>query len=533
MELLKDNFESMSKSKLILTISLIASTTLISSCTKHFDPGFNSKDVDIIEDNYRNYYEIFVGSYVDSNGDGMGDLNGVTSKLDYIQDLGFTGIWLMPINKSSSYHKYNVDGYFTIDANYGTMEDFENLVKEAHKRNINVIIDLVLNHSGINNEWFKKSATAKAKELNGRTLTEEDIKFKDLYSFSEISLSGYSKVPNYNFYYECNFSQDMPEFNWDSTYFEELWHEIVDFYLDKGVDGFRLDAVKYYYYGNDTKNIEALSKFNSYVKAKNPNAYIVGENWSDVGSIKNYYDSGIDSFFAFQTASASGDGGFIKDSLYYQGYPEKYLTSLLELEEISSKGIAAPFLDNHDMGRIWLSTQPNWNKYMYGLLAMLSGTTFTYYGDEISMTGSVNPDQNVRNHMNWGDSSIETNDPIGTTVSNYPYPSVNEQLNDANSQLNYVKKANYLRNTIEEIARGKSSEIVLDSENHNLAIKKEYDGSEIGIFFNFNENLSTNFDVSSLGYSEIIGELNMEYFNKAKLENNILTLLPYGIAIMK
>ena len=89
MELLRDNFESMSKSKLILTISLIASTTLISSCTKHFDPGFNPKDVDIIEDNYRNYYEIFVGSYVDSNGDGMGDLNGVTSKLDYIQDLGF------------------------------------------------------------------------------------------------------------------------------------------------------------------------------------------------------------------------------------------------------------------------------------------------------------------------------------------------------------------------------------------------------------------------------------------------------------
>ena len=105
-------------------------------------------NTNIIDDSYDNYYEIFVRSFRDSNGDGHGDLQGVIEKLDYVKDLGFTGIWLMPINTSSSYHKYNVDDYYSIDSKYGTMSDFEELIAECHKRDIKLIIDWVLNHSG-------------------------------------------------------------------------------------------------------------------------------------------------------------------------------------------------------------------------------------------------------------------------------------------------------------------------------------------------------------------------------------------------
>ena len=103
--------------------------------------------LNIVDDNYRNYYEIFVYSFYDSNGDGTGDLNGVTQKLDYIQDMGFNGIWLMPIMPSDTYHKYDVKNYCEIDPKYGTIDDFKTLVGEAHKRGINVVIDMVINHT--------------------------------------------------------------------------------------------------------------------------------------------------------------------------------------------------------------------------------------------------------------------------------------------------------------------------------------------------------------------------------------------------
>ena len=111
------------------------------------------------DDNYRTWYEIFVYSFCDSDGDGIGDLNGVTSKLDYLEELGINGIWLMPIHPSSSYHKYNVTDYYAIDPQYGTMEDFENFMAECEKRDIHVILDLVLNHSGSEHAWFKEAVS--------------------------------------------------------------------------------------------------------------------------------------------------------------------------------------------------------------------------------------------------------------------------------------------------------------------------------------------------------------------------------------
>ena len=113
--------------------------------------------VEVPDDNYRTYYEVFVRSYYDSDGDGIGDIPGLTQKLDYIQELGFNGIWLMPIMPSMTYHKYDVTDYYSIDSEYGTLDDFKVLLEEAHKRGINVIIDMVFNHTSSEHPWFKEA----------------------------------------------------------------------------------------------------------------------------------------------------------------------------------------------------------------------------------------------------------------------------------------------------------------------------------------------------------------------------------------
>ena len=176
----------------ILIMLLLCTLTLFTGCkssckkdkTDPYDGKFGKKieedliSTNIIEDNYRNYYEIFVRSFNDSNMDLVGDLNGVTNKLDYIKDLGYNGIWLMPINPSDSYHKYDVNDYYSVDKSYGTIDDLKNLIKECHKRNIKLIIDLVLNHSGKANPYFKKACVAYNKYLKGLPLNSEEEKFK-------------------------------------------------------------------------------------------------------------------------------------------------------------------------------------------------------------------------------------------------------------------------------------------------------------------------------------------------------------------
>ena len=168
-------------------------------------------DLNIIDDNYRNYYEIFVFSFADSNNDGIGDFNGVTSKLDYIKDMGFNGIWLMPINTASSYHKYDVIDYYNVDPNYGTLADLTNLLTKAHEKGIKVILDLVINHTGEGHPWFQDAKNyIKSYGYPGGD-------FGDFYNFSTSYNSGYSAISGTNYFYEAQFWSGMPDLNLDSA----------------------------------------------------------------------------------------------------------------------------------------------------------------------------------------------------------------------------------------------------------------------------------------------------------------------------
>lgn len=502
----------------------------------------------IIDDKYRNYYEIFVRSFNDSNMDLIGDLNGVTNKLDYIKDLGYNGIWLMPINPSDSYHKYDVNDYYSVDKSYGSIEDLKKLIDECHKRGIKLILDLVLNHSGKANPYFAKACSAYNKYLKGLPLTEEEEKYKDFYVFFPTAsavpsnITAYKAGANYNFYYEGNFSENMPEFNCDSEAVKDEFEKIMKYYLDLGIDGFRLDAVKYFYLNNNSKSIEFLSWINKTVKKIKPNAYVVGECFDGYELVSQYYNSGIDSFFNFSTSIAySAQSGVINGTNPEGRGINSYYNTLISNYNIGNgQGIPAPFIDNHDMPRYTYQSNLEKNKFTFGLLAMMNGTIFSYYGDEVGLYGSNkgnnNVDQNVRIPIQWGDfANLDCSVISGVTNKSYPYPTVKEQLEDANSILNYYKKALLLRNQNPEIARGKISLIAKEKDDRKmLFISKTYNNSTIGIIFNFSEYENINIDIKTYGFNKVVGQavINSSYYVGEQKDGSI-TIPPYSIVILK
>ena len=265
-------------------------------------------------DKYRTFYEIFVYSFWDSNGDGIGDLAGVTQKLDYLNDgdpatdsdLGINGIWLMPVMPSNTYHKYDVKDYMAIDPVYGSMEDFEKLVAECGQRGINVIIDLVMNHTSSAHPWFVEAADY-LKNLGDGEPDPEACPYVDYYNFHKGIQSGYTRLGETDWYYEAGFWSEMPDLNLNNENVRKEFEEICRFWLEKGVAGFRLDAVKEFVSGDTEANVEILTWFNDMVKGISPDAYLVGEAWLPQTEYAQYYASGIDSFFDFSFADSTGN----------------------------------------------------------------------------------------------------------------------------------------------------------------------------------------------------------------------------------
>ena len=522
---------------------LILPTLLLAGCGNKYPVNIEEDltTTDIRDDDYRNYYEIFVGSYYDSNDDGMGDLDGVTMKLDYIKDTGFNGIWLMPIFTSPSYHKYNCSNYYEIDPKYGTMEDLEELIEACHQKDIKLIIDLVLNHCSTTNPIFIKFKESYKKYISGETLTEEEEKYKTLFSVSTEEKVGWRYLFSHNgtvYYYECNFDSDMPEFNFDSDFARQYLKDVMKYYLDMGIDGFRLDAVKYFYMDNTVKNCEVLDYYYHYAQSINPDVYIVGECWDD-GLITKYYEyTDVDSFFYFPMC---GTNGGISRSLNLNGVlQEVYLSGLKECVADAGNNVPAPFLDNHDMSRM-AKKDPITSKMMYGLLAMMNGAMFTYYGDEIGMTGTVKPDENVRTFFPW-----EPNvpglcqNPANTSKCKYEHGYLSDQIDNPNSIYNYSKKALFLRNQHPAIARGEileSSTCFDDWDNdtyHYTVIDKKFEGVNTGILINFSPTNSIDINLSEFGYSEVKGQLCAVDDTKiTQLSETKINIPPYGIAILK
>lgn len=514
----------MKKRGISLLLALLLLFMGAGACKPKAETAPQSAQTNILDDRYRNWYEVFVYSYADSDGDRYGDLNGLCARLDYIASLGFNGIWLMPIMPSPSYHKYDVTDYYDIDPLYGTLDDFKALLAEAHTRGIDIIIDLVVNHTSNKHPWFQ---SAKA---------DRNSPYRDYYNFSDTQKAGYNKTGDA--YYESRFTPSMPDLNLDSSAVREEIERIMRFWLEMGVDGFRLDAVTSYYTGMPTKNVEFLSWLGDAARAFDPDCYIVGEAWEDLYTIETYAKSRIDSFFCFPVSQRDGYiAQILGGSVEQPGTSYGRVTALLE--DKFADTIPAPFLDNHDTPRVgsFIGVYDLARlKMAAGLLAMMRGSIFVYYGDEIGMVGTGN-DPNKRIGMLWTTRAETTLCPPGTTAAEYPLPSVAEQEKDPASLLNYYRQAMLLRNQNPEIARGMSE--VLPCDNVNCCvIRRSYEGSSVLIVLNIGrEAAELKLDATILSGAALIGALVADegtvMLQRGRGGEGTLRLPAYSIAILR
>lgn len=498
------------------------------------------QELNILDDNYRNYYEIFVYSFYDSDGDGIGDLNGVTEKLDYIEDMGFNGIWLMPIMPSTTYHKYDVTDYYNVDPEYGNVDDFKKLVEECHKRDIRLVIDLVMNHSSSANPWFKEACDYLRQLPEGSEPDLNECPYVDYYHFSqEQEGSSYYKVAGAAWYYEGAFWSEMPDLNLNSERVRTEFEAIAKYWIDLGVDGFRMDAALHFEENDTEQNVQILKWFYDYCVSLKPDFYMVSEVWASESVIADYYASMTPSMFNFD--AAAGEGKLVKTARGSMDATQFVNTMLDYQQQFSANNpacIDAVFLTNHDMVRVAnnLNNSADDLKMGCGLMMMMNGNPFVYYGEEIGMSSKGTKDENKRLPMIWSNSD-ETGLTDGPKDADSgiesAFPGVEEQLQDSGSLLNYYKRALRLRNENPEIARGTINVIDALCEGDQAVITKTYEGSTIGIVYNTSEEeRQITLAGSEVEKMEIRGYLTLNG-EEVSLADSVLTLSGKAICILK
>ncbi|MBL6449097.1 alpha-amylase [Fulvivirga sp. 29W222] len=452
-------------------------------------------------------YEIFVQSFYDSDGDSIGDINGMTQKLDYLQDLGAEAVWLMPIMPSPSYHKYDVTDYKGIHPDYGTMDDFKGFVQEAHNHNIKVVIDLIINHTSSEHPWFKSATQDENSQYRNYYVWADKDSIADQLAKKEVSfdsdnitqwhaVNGDTTAEHYyGFFYG-----GMPDLNYDNAKLRAEIYDIGRFWLqDVGVDGFRLDAAKHIYpddRAND--NHEFWREFRAEMEKVKPDVYLVGEVWANT-DIQAPYAEGFSALFNFDlafsiletlnkevnvSAAITGHGwttnekGSIVNN--YTGGQEKF-------KQYNPEFAIATFLSNHDQNRVMsvLNNDMEKAKAAASILLTLPGAPYLYYGEEIGMRG-LKPDEHIREPFLW---EAAANDkgraqwikPQFTTDESVK--PLSEQMEDPNSLFNHYKKMIALRRGSDVLTYG-DIEMVEHPNPALLVFKRTYKGQELLVVHN-------------------------------------------------
>ncbi|HEV7350616.1 alpha-amylase family glycosyl hydrolase [Telluribacter sp.] len=351
-------------------------------------------------------YEIFVRSFCDSNGDGIGDLNGITSKLDYLQDLGIEAIWLTPIHPSPSYHKYDITDYYAVEPEYGTLEDFRRLLSEAHRRNIHLYLDLVVNHTSTRHPWFRAASTGTATPYRSFYwwMTQQQIEKRGIgrrqLTADSWEANPWHEVAGAPEKYYGMFTHSMPDLNYDSPLLREEVYKIVDFWLNEvGVDGFRLDAARHIYpYWEKDRNPVFWEEFGKQVEIIKPGTYTVGEVWADAHEVAPYF-KGLKANFHF-------DLSYALQQILLEGTHKNLVSKLRDDYSVFRSSnpafIDATMLTNHDQNRIGSVVEGDVArmKLAAALLLTLPGQPYLYYGEEIGMLGKK-PDERIREPFIW------------------------------------------------------------------------------------------------------------------------------------
>ena len=478
--------------------------------------------------NARAYYHIFVGSFSDSNGDGIGDIRGIIERFDYLNDgddasgksLGIEGIWLSPIHPSPSYHKYDVKDYYAVDPKFGTEEDLKELIALCHSRNVQLILDLVINHTSSQHPWFIKFREA---HVTGNT----GDPYYNYYSFAadQSANATFCALPGTREYYEGNFSHEMPELNFDNPVVREEMVKVAKYYLDLGVDGFRFDAAKYIYFGDEERNVEFWKWYMAQLRAIKPDLYAVAEVW-DGDPITYPYFAALNCF-NFSMSQASGQIARAARGGYVSSYTEYVQQYIAEIQAQNPDAMPITFIANHDMDRTagFLMTATGAAKVAANLSLLMPGSSFIYYGEEIGMLGSrggSNTDANRRLAMLWGDDDT-VKDPVGANYSaKQANGTVKDQLSDPSSLYNHYKKLLALRRANPEIANGVFTSLEM-KEGKVGGFLSEYEGKIVAVIHNTTNDQVT-IDLSK--YPQIPANVLAGFagVGTATLEGNLLTL---------
>ena len=446
----------------LAVLTLVASCASSSSLDSSIPSSSSEAEPLVVNDKYRTYYQILVYAYADSNDDGIGDFKGIADKLPYLSELGIGGLWLSPVNQATSYHAYDVTDYYAIRSTYVVNGyTFENLIEDAAAYDIDIIMDLVLNHTGRNHMWFVTGGGAYRNNV--------ESKYTTWYNFSKTQDAmhpyGYPEG-----YYEAIFWDGMPDLNYDNPEVRAEAIKIAKHWLAKGVAGFRLDAAMHIFtdysiadkWNGDVydKNIAWWQEFQSALVEDYPDTYLIGEMWTSLEKIKRYYASNLDSAFNFETKrqinnAMNGVDGY---SAFLQNFQEG-------MREYQADGIEAYFFSNHDDGRLTATiTNERRLKLAAALQLMAPGNGFVYYGDEIGLKGNGGSGDGLhRTPMRWGDEYVT--DPskygIGSSYSSstITYQDVDDQdINEA-SLLNYYRRLLSIKNAHRELYAGTLTKI--------------------------------------------------------------------------
>jgi glycosidase len=498
------------------------------------------------------FYEIFVRSFSDSNGDGIGDIQGIINKLDYLNDgdpstssdLGVTGLWLMPIFPSASYHGYDVTDYRSINSDYGTLDEFKQLLTEAHNRGIKVIIDFVGNHTSDQHPWFTASASGEESKRGWYQWQDSPPNYKGPWGQNVWHERN-------NAYYYGLFWGGMPDLNFQN---HEVTNEIKDicrFWADDvGVDGFRIDAVKHWVeegsnQENTTSTLNWWRDFYAFQKSISPSLMTVGEVWTTTQNILPYTDNRLDYCFEFDLA----------ENIINSIKAQSAVSLKQKVNQVTSNYTHSQygtFLTNHDQNRVFnrLGSSFPPAKLAASILLSLPGIPFLYYGEEIAMKGEK-PDENIRLPMQW-DTSVNAGFTSGTpwitsNVNSSEF-NVESMQQDGNSLWNHYR--NWIQIRKENIAftsgryKGLGSSLNsvfaflrIDLSNnqmvlvlHNLSSEQQ---SNININTLSSDVPSGEYDLIKLSSSNTLGVLNFDSKGGFNTTFNNLTLEPYSSLVIQ
>jgi oligo-1,6-glucosidase len=502
-------------------------------------------------------YQIYPRSFKDANGDGIGDLKGIISKLDYIKSLGVTAVWLNPIYGSpNDDNGYDVSDYRNIMKDFGTMADFDELLKGLHQRGIKLVMDLVVNHSSDEHEWFKQSRSSRTNPYRDyyHWWNAERGKPAPRYSLFDVNHDAWQYDSLTNAYYLHYFSRKQPDLNWENPKVRQEVFDIMKFWADKGIDGFRLDAfqfaakdttfqafpvgyeknfTKYYAMGPHLHDYlremysEVLSKYNVMSVAEG-----AGNSFEDAHDLVDADRHELNMAYAFDAV----------DLAKLEGYSLVHLKEIFSKwdKEFADKGWLSVFLANHDQARLvsrFGNDAPAFrelsSKMLTTFIMTIRGTPFYYNGDELGMTNAgftkiedyrdvaalneykhqenIGGDMqaymkrlafecrdNARSPIQWDGSDnagFTTGTPWIKVSSNYKTINEAAQDKDPNSVLNYFRQVVQLRKDNLVLVYGKYT--LLDKDNPDVyAYTRELNGKKMLIILNFSaKNATVNVDV--------------------------------------